>query len=87
MRRKSSRYPVGATWVAKSNQMSAKIWLSKRTKGGLEIWNWWHSRGTGGRTSDWGQSRRVVKDECPYVRDSLGKIIRFKRAEVPDAKE
>jgi hypothetical protein len=77
-------YPVGATWEAKNEQGSLRIWLSERLQN-IEVWRWqyYHSDGTPGRAGwqdgDWETSYRKCQETCAYRLVQNSKVPRFKR--------
>ncbi len=74
-----SNYPLGATWKANGLNGRASIRLEKREVS-FEVWRWSYCYPDGsGCRSDWGTSRRMVRDDCPAIRDANGKWVRFKR--------
>lgn len=61
--------------------MIGKIWLEQRDMG-IEVWRWYcHFDDRSGYRSDWGSSKRMVRDACAVAMSGGGserKIV-FKR--------
>lgn len=79
MRRGMTDYPVGAMWIAETdNDRIGKIWLERRSEY-LEMWMWSvYYTDNSGYKSDWNPSYRLCKKEIPLWNNNK-KPIRFKR--------
>lgn len=79
--RKSSKYPVGATWKASNDRgQTGTIWLAKK-ENYIEIWCYSVNYSDGSSRlgdSDWNPSYSMCREYIPIWNKS-GKPLRFKR--------
>jgi hypothetical protein len=81
MKRKSSKFPIGATWKASNDKgQIGEIYLSEINKY-FEVWRYSVCYSDGSShfgDSDWGTSKEMCRKYIP-IWNSNGKPLRFKR--------